>query len=380
MNSFRLYLTIIVASALLAGTYPTHAQVSLDQQYSSIAHDVRFSYASEWDAMIDASDPDFVMLQYAANGQFLLIGFYTPAVVTQMSGGADTIDAVTDALMDFLNHPDTLTIRLGERTAVEALNENWQHLIVEFGDGRFGLVSATVSSGVIADKRELVKSIAMTYSPLSDGQSVRLNATQPAAEPIRLLQFNGGYFQVLQELESLELVPPEWSLVYEHDELTVLEHAGYYAVTMAKHVPRTNVVISAQITIVGLSPTGSYDNNQSCGFVARISSVDDRINGGVELGLFPSNLIGLIDFNSPARSRWHIDLPYDHSAPNHLLMILYESSARVFLNGLQISEQPISVTEVDGVYALTSRNMGDLQCEFRNIWIVELPEFEVNQQ
>jgi hypothetical protein len=357
---------LFLTAALLVDVPITNAQTALDLLYTSTSHEIQFGYASAWDATFDDRDPEYVLMEFAWQDSTMLIAFYAPDAVAELSDYGEDLIIVSGNLRDDIEYRNVRMITLNGTLAAEARADDWFHLIITLEDGRFGLVSATIADGSIAEQRDFVKEIAATYRTLT--------VLQDDPEPIQLVNYAENYRDAMAELQQLRLVASGGGLVFEED-YAFMEREGYFAVPVGRRSPRTNVVMSAEITIIGLPRFGKFNNEQGCGIMARVTSIDEMINGGVEVGLFPSNMVALYDFNNPANNGWDTDIQYDHTTSIYLMMILHGTDASIFVNGMQVSERPVRIREVGGMYALNSASDGDLRCEWHNIWVYEIPEF-----
>lgn len=191
--------------------------------------------------------------------------------------------------------------------------------------------------------------------------------------PVLLTDYDGDWQDAIAELREVGLIGSGGSLVFTEDH-AFFEGQGNWFTALARNQPFSDIVMAGELTF---ETSGSAEFEQ-CNFTARIGT-NNRGDATtyLDVGLVSDGLVLILDRHTQGEDV-NLDvsaLPVDLEDPNHLLFILQDDRATVYLNGM-LAIDGFEVVDRSGTYgiSLIGRAAG-ARCDGRNIWVYQVPSF-----
>lgn len=211
---------------------------------------------------------------------------------------------------------------------------------------------------------------------LFEGSTLEIEALEisaatrrPAASPkIILREYDGDYQDAIAELQQLDLIPKGGRLLFTED-YAFFSGRGSYFTALAANSPRQNVVLAGEITF-----DAAGAQTEICGLSARlVSKRDGSTDTFISANFINDGTVILVDnVGGETNNINGLPLNLDFGSPHHILVILLDDQASLFVDGQAIVEN-MAVETRAGTFGISLvSESADSRCEGRNIWVYSL--------
>jgi hypothetical protein len=270
----------------------------------------------------------------------------SPVINAGQGENTFTVVCVQDYLAMYLN--DELLAEINDSTFTEGLA----------GFSVFGI------DGVPVD---------VAFDNLSIWEAAPAGGVAGDGPPLTLADYDGEWQDAISELRDVGLIGSGGSLVFTEDH-AFFEGQGNWFTALARNQPFSDIVMAGELTF---STSGSEDFEQ-CNFTARIGT-NSRGNATtyLDVGLVSDGLVLILDRHTEGADA-NLDvslLPVDLDQPHHLLFILQDDVATVYLDGM-LAIDGFQVVDRAGTYGISLLGRGPgARCDGRDIWVYQVPSF-----
>lgn len=202
----------------------------------------------------------------------------------------------------------------------------------------------------------------------STGGPVRLSSDAPAI----LSNYDGDWQDVIVELREAGLIGSGGSLVFTEDQ-AFFEGQGNWFTPLARNQPFSDIVMAGELTF-----TASGAEFEQCIFTARIGM--DNTNTAVtyvDVGLVSEGYVFILD-QYPENRDANLevsDLSVDMDEPHHILFILQDEVATVYMDGI-LAISGFDVGDRAGTYGISLVDAGaGARCDGQDIWVYQVPSY-----
>lgn len=343
---------------------PSIAQTDLDLVFVAEDQSFEFHHPSNWE--VDHTDPNFILAIGTIGSDELVIAFIGPNGVEENFGRVRTFQDVVEELDSVFALENIEEINIGNRRAVAGRldmdGQSGRAFIIPMTDGGFGIMIATVDNVLRLRRYEdLFHAIAETFDR---PRGVQL-------DDVSLQNYDENWRDAVAELETLGIIGSGGSLIFEED-YAFFEGEGYQFIYLGRRNPRTNFVMSAELTF----EHGDGDEAEGCALFGRMPNAEGgMIEEFLAIGL-SDNAIYYVDTNTNPSQFEDFPISISLRRPHHLLYIVLEDSLTIFLDG-EVIASGIYVDKERGVWGFGVDNGSNgTRCEGRNIWVYEITAFE----
>ncbi len=193
--------------------------------------------------------------------------------------------------------------------------------------------------------------------------------------PETLENHNGAWQDAIAELQDEGMIASGGNIIFVENSAFLDGTVGSNFYGLAMDSSFADIVLAGEIEF---AVDETEDNEIFCGFLSRVQLDETQqfseASFGALIGDFDSIVISTSDTDSYREELIDLDLPPDE--PAHLLYILQDNRATVYVNGeLVLSDYLIS--DVAGFHGIIlASEVAGTRCEGRNVWAYYAPMFE----
>ncbi|MEQ8676035.1 MAG: SH3 domain-containing protein [Aggregatilineales bacterium] len=191
--------------------------------------------------------------------------------------------------------------------------------------------------------------------------------------PQTLENFDGEWQDAVAELEATGLISSGGQLIFEENRAFMDSTVGANFYPLASRSSYADVVFSGTVNI-----TLPSEGEMQCGFLSRVQLDDagEFTIGGFETVIINQEAISVYTFSGDDGSEEILPLDVEADAPVHILYILQNNRATVYIDG-ELLITDFLINDAAGFHGILLRSeAAGGRCEGENMWAYYAPVFE----